>query len=168
MPRIIRSSLLALFALGLVAGCAKHPPVPPPPPPPPVQVEPPPPPPPPPAPAPAPEPVRKVDLTDAFFDYDSYALGEDAKAALSGNGRSLVGSPNVTVMIEGHCDERGTVDYNLALGDKRARAARDFLMTYGVAESRINTVTFGKNRPFDMGHDENAWAKNRRAHFVVQ
>jgi peptidoglycan-associated lipoprotein len=70
-------------------------------------------------------------------------------------------------MIEGHCDERGTVEYNLALGDKRARAVRDFLVSAGVPEGRLSAISLGKERPKDPGHDEAAWAQNRRAHFAV-
>ena len=69
--------------------------------------------------------------------------------------------------VEGHCDERGTVDYNLALGEQRARAARDYLVSLGVAAERVRVVSFGKERPLDAGHDEAAWAKNRRAHFAL-
>jgi peptidoglycan-associated lipoprotein len=73
----------------------------------------------------------------------------------------------VNITIEGHCDERGTKAYNLALGEKRANAAKEYLVALGVSGSRIATVSYGKERPFDPGHDEAAWAKNRRAHFVV-
>jgi peptidoglycan-associated lipoprotein len=76
-----------------------------------------------------------------------------------------VSAANIT--IEGHCDERGTKAYNLALGEKRANAAKDFLVALGVSASRISTVSYGKERPFDPGHDESAWAKNRRAHFAT-
>ena len=71
-------------------------------------------------------------------------------------------------IYEGHCDERGTKSYNLALGEKRANAARDYLVSLGVASSRITVVSYGKERPFDSGHDDRAWAKNRRAHFVIK
>ena len=73
----------------------------------------------------------------------------------------------MTITLEGHCDERGTGSYNLALGEKRANAAKDFLVSLGVPASQITTVSYGKDRPFDAGHTEAAWAKNRRAHFVV-
>ena len=169
MRRIMRSSLTALLALGLLAGCGKKtmkeqaPPTPQP-----ARTEPPPPPPPPPAPPPpVPEPSTKVDLGDAFFDYDSNALRDDARSALTGDGRQLVSAPRVTITVEGHCDERGTNDYNLALGQKRAEAAKDFLVSYGVGADRISTISYGETRPFDLGHDETAWAKNRRAHLVA-
>ena len=74
---------------------------------------------------------------------------------------------NLTVIVEGHCDERGTAEYNLALGERRAVAARAYLVSLGIAAERLRTVSYGKEFPFDPGHDEAAWAKNRRAHFVV-
>lgn len=164
MRRILSSGLVALFAAGLVvAGCGKKtmeaPPVTPPPPP---KVETPPPPPPPPPPAPAP-----LNLGDVFFDYDKSDLRSDATATLTENGKMLMQNAAAQITIEGHCDERGTVDYNLALGERRANAARDFLVSYGVGGDRITTISYGENRPFAMGHDESAWAQNRRAHFVV-
>ncbi len=131
------------------------------------------------APAPIEEPVEKpvvkepvkdtspVALSDAFFAFDSYALSSEAKGTLEANARELKRVTGASVTIEGHCDERGTKAYNLALGEKRANAAKDYLVAMGVNASRISTVSFGKERPFDPGHDEKAWAKNRRAHFVV-
>jgi peptidoglycan-associated lipoprotein len=124
-------------------------------------------PPPPPPPAPPPTPAR-VELGDVFFDYDKSELRSDARATLTENGKQMVAQSGATVTIEGHCDERGTVDYNLALGERRARAAKDFLVSYGVDGSRIETISYGENRPFAMGHDESAWSQNRRAHFVVE
>jgi peptidoglycan-associated lipoprotein len=110
--------------------------------------------------------MSPVSLSDVFFDFDQYNLSSEAKSTLEANARELkrVGDSGVT--IEGHCDERGTKAYNLALGEKRANAAKDYLVTLGVTASRINTISYGKERPFDSGHDESAWAKNRRAHFV--
>jgi peptidoglycan-associated lipoprotein len=112
------------------------------------------------------EEVSPISLSDAFFDFDSYALTSEAKGTLEQNAKELkrVSAGNVT--IEGHCDERGTKAYNLALGEKRANAAKDYLVALGVNASRLNTVSYGKERPFADGHDESAWAKNRRAHFV--
>jgi peptidoglycan-associated lipoprotein len=118
-------------------------------------------------PAPAPEPTR-VELGDVYFDYDKSDLRSDARATLTENGKQLVASSAVSLTIEGHCDERGTVDYNLALGERRAEAAKQFLVSYGVDGGRIRTVSYGENRPFAMGHDESAWSQNRRAHFVVE
>ncbi len=105
-------------------------------------------------------------LSDVQFDYDSSDLGSDAKATLSANGSYLLKHTDVSISIEGHCDERGTVQYNLALGERRATTAKDFLISYGVDAGRISTISYGKERPIDPGHDEYAWAKNRRAHFV--
>ncbi len=106
-------------------------------------------------------------LDDIYFEFDQYALGDEAKATLSKHAAWLASRPTVKVMVEGHCDERGTVEYNLALGDKRARAARDYLASLGVPEGRLSAISLGKERPRDSGHDEAAWPKNRRAHFAV-
>jgi peptidoglycan-associated lipoprotein len=105
-------------------------------------------------------------LQDAFFDYDESAIRADARAALEANGRYLERNASMNVIIEGHCDERGSVEYNLALGERRARAAKDFLVSYGIAPTRMTTISYGKERPFAQGHNEEAWAQNRRAHFV--
>jgi peptidoglycan-associated lipoprotein len=106
-------------------------------------------------------------LADIHFDYDTAALTDQARATLEKHALWLQGRRDVKVTIEGHCDERGTVDYNLALGEQRARAARDYLATLGVAADRLRVVSFGKERPLDTGHDEAAWARNRRDHFAV-
>jgi peptidoglycan-associated lipoprotein len=106
-------------------------------------------------------------LQDVFFDYDKSAIRPDGRDALMGNARWLLSNPDVGVTIEGHADERGTSEYNLALGERRARAARDVLVAAGVAPERIATISYGKERPFVIGHDESAWRWNRRAHFVA-
>jgi peptidoglycan-associated lipoprotein len=111
--------------------------------------------------------VEPMSLMDAYFDFDSYSLSSEAKSTLEANARELKRVTAGNVTIEGHCDERGTKAYNLALGEKRANAAKEFLVALGVSAGRINTVSYGKERPFDDGHDESAWAKNRRAHFVA-
>lgn len=111
--------------------------------------------------------VQPVSLMDAYFDFDSYSLSSEAKGTLEANARELKRVTTGNITIEGHCDERGTKAYNLALGEKRANAAKDFLVALGVSASRITTVSYGKERPFDDGHDDSAWAKNRRAHFVA-
>jgi peptidoglycan-associated lipoprotein len=105
-------------------------------------------------------------LEDAFFDFDDFSLRQDAKTALETDAKFLEKNGGTKVVIEGHCDERGSVEYNLALGEKRARAARDYLVSYGIQSGRLTTISYGKERPFDQGHDEDAWAKNRRAHVV--
>jgi len=112
------------------------------------------------------EEVSPVSLSDVYFDFDSYNLTSEAKGTLEGNAREMKRVTAGNVTIEGHCDERGTRAYNLALGEKRANAAKDYLVALGVSASRINTVSYGKERPFDDGHNESAWAKNRRGHFV--
>lgn len=122
----------------------------------------------PPSPPPAPPAEKKLALEDAFFDFDDFSLRPDAKSALTNDGKYLEMDSDVKVVIEGHCDERGSVEYNLALGEKRARAAREFLLSYGTSANRITTISYGKERPFDTGHEETAWAKNRRAHFVTK
>jgi peptidoglycan-associated lipoprotein len=107
-------------------------------------------------------------LKPVFFDFDRAVIRSDARAALDDNARWLKANPTATVVIEGHCDERGTREYNLGLGDRRAKAARDYLVTAGIEPNRIKTISYGKERPFVLGHDESAWKWNRRAHFVLQ
>jgi peptidoglycan-associated lipoprotein len=106
-------------------------------------------------------------LADVLFSYDSAALSGEATAQLEAHAAWLGRNPSATVTIEGHCDERGTVEYNLALGEERARAVKDYLVSRGVVEQRLTTVSYGKERPLDPGSGEAAWSRNRRAHFVV-
>jgi peptidoglycan-associated lipoprotein len=106
-------------------------------------------------------------LTDVLFDYDQARLSDEARGILEKHALWLQNHRSAKVSIEGHCDERGTVDYNLALGEQRARAARDYLVNLGVAGERLTTVSYGKERPLDPASNESAWRKNRRAHFVV-
>lgn len=114
------------------------------------------------------EEVFSTQIGDVFFDFDKYDLTPEAQTALSNNARVLSEKiPGASILIEGHCDERGTEEYNLALGDKRANAARDFLIARGISASRIRTISYGEERPLDPGHDEDAWSRNRRAHFVL-
>ncbi len=135
-----------------------------------------------PTPAPTPRPTPRSDEDDiskksldavssylkpVFFDYDKADLRGDARDVLTANANWLRKHPSVMFTIEGHCDERGTAQYNLALGDRRANAAKEYLVSLGIEASRIKTVSYGKERPFATTHDEDAWAKNRRAHFVV-
>ena len=108
-------------------------------------------------------------IRDAFFNYDESTLDDAAQAALSASATWLK-SPQGSaykLLVEGHCDERGTEQYNLALGDRRANIARDYLVTLGVDANRIRTVSYGEERPFEEGHDDSAWAQNRRAHLVL-
>jgi peptidoglycan-associated lipoprotein len=108
-------------------------------------------------------------IRDAFFTYDESTLDADAQAALSASANWLKSAQgaNYRLLIQGHCDERGTEQYNLALGDRRANVAKDYLATLGVDASRVQTVSYGEERPFEEGHDESAWSQNRRAHLVL-
>ena len=106
-------------------------------------------------------------LTDIHFAFNESTLNEEARATLEKHALWLQNNREAKITIEGHCDERGTVEYNLALGDKRARAARDYLLNLGVADGRLTAVSLGKERPLDPASNEEAWAKNRRAHFVL-
>ena len=110
---------------------------------------------------------RSSPLKPAFFDYDSSELTPAGRAALDENATTLKRNASWAITIEGHCDERGTAEYNLALGERRAVAARTYLVSLGVPADRLRTVSYGKEFPFDPGHDENAFTKNRRAHFVI-
>jgi peptidoglycan-associated lipoprotein len=110
---------------------------------------------------------RNSPLKPVFFTLDSDELTADNQKTLEEDASILKKYSTWTVTIEGHCDERGTAEYNLALGERRAVAARAYLVSLGIAAERLRTVSYGKEFPFDPGHDENAWAKNRRAHFVV-
>jgi peptidoglycan-associated lipoprotein len=121
-----------------------------------------------PAPAPAPAPPAPAPLKDVFFDYDKANIRDDQKAALNDNVGWLKGNTGAKLLVEGHCDERGTAEYNLALGERRAKAVKDYLIAAGVAADRVSTISYGKERPFVLGHDESAWKWNRRAHFVLQ
>lgn len=105
---------------------------------------------------------------DIRFDFDKSAIREDAKPILAAVGDYLKKNRGAKLLIEGHCDERGTSEYNMALGDRRAESARAYLASLGVPASGLSTVSFGKEKPLDSGHDEAAWAKNRRAHFVLK
>ena len=111
--------------------------------------------------------VLSGNLKPAFFDYDKADIRGDSRDVLATNAAWLKKYPSVQFTIEGHTDDRGTAQYNLALGDRRANAAKDYLASLGVDASRIKTVSYGKERPFATGHDEGSWQKNRRAHFVV-
>lgn len=111
--------------------------------------------------------LKEEQLQTVYFDFDKYNLRPDAKASLDANAQLLLKYTTVVIKIEGHCDERGTVEYNLSLGEKRANAVMDYLTGLGVAASRVSIISYGKERPVDAGHDESAWSKNRRAEFRV-
>lgn len=104
---------------------------------------------------------------DIYFDYDSFDLSAQAKKVLAEKAAFLKVRPGIKVRIEGHCDERGTAEYNLALGERRAKAAQEYLVFLGVNAQRLTTVSYGEEKPVDPRSTEEAWAKNRRAHFVI-
>jgi len=164
-----------LFVSGLIAllifayGCGKKPPppveqpapvdttTPPPPPPPPVQ----------PPPQPQIKEIKDADFSVIYFDFDKYNIRADQRAGLDIDARLLKENPGLIIKIEGNCDERGTVEYNLGLGDRRAMSVKNYLIDLGISADRIETISYGKERPTDPGHNEDAWAKNRRADFRV-
>jgi peptidoglycan-associated lipoprotein len=113
-------------------------------------------------------PSLRSALRDINFEFDRYNLTDEAKATLDQLARALKANPQFVVTIEGHADERGTVEYNLALGEQRAQAAKAYLVALGIDASRLDTISYGEQRPVDAGHDELAWAINRRAHFLVR
>ncbi len=109
----------------------------------------------------------QMNLQPIYFDYDGYTLSPESQAALQHNSEILKRAPNVAVVAEGHCDERGTAEYNLALGDRRARSAVEFLATAGIVPNRLSTVSYGSELPVDPAHNEDAWSKNRRVYLRV-
>jgi peptidoglycan-associated lipoprotein len=190
MKRRIHLIVLMAVVLSVVAGaCAKKPPTvarPMPPPPDNTNAIPPTPPAPPrpvdePIPVPPePEAIRSGDLKDdldtlnrsgvlkpVFFELDSSDVSGDGQKVLQENAEVMRKNSQWQVTIEGHCDERGTAEYNLALGERRAIAARTYLVSLGIPAERVRVVSYGKEFPFEQGHDESAWSKNRRAHFVI-
>lgn len=110
---------------------------------------------------------KQPPLKDIFFDFDKAEIRPDAKGLLAEDIAWLKAHPKAGITIEGHCDERGTSEYNLGLGERRAKATKDYLVASGIDGKRIATVSYGKERPFVLGHDESAWKWNRKAHFVV-
>ena len=106
-------------------------------------------------------------INDIYFDFDRYLIRDDARKTLDDNAGILKGKPLRKVVIEGHCDERGTTDYNIALGERRAEAAKRYLTTLGIDSSKISIISFGKEKPFCKEHNEACWQNNRRGHFAV-
>jgi peptidoglycan-associated lipoprotein len=104
---------------------------------------------------------------DVLFAYDSFTLSSEAKATLEKKAAWLAENPEVKAQIEGHCDERGTTAYNLALGERRAHATKEYLTALGINTSRMSTISYGEEAPIDPGHSEDAWRRNRRAHFMI-
>ncbi len=105
-------------------------------------------------------------LSRIHFDYDKYDVRPEDAKILEKNVEVLKVYPDARVIIEGHCDERGTNEYNLALGEKRANSAKDYLIMLGISKDRMSTISYGEEKPFDLGHNEIAWSKNRRTEFV--
>lgn len=191
MTRTLWKPLVVLLLLTVtLAACAKKVPTverPAPPPAAPATTTAPAPPPPPPRPVdepmpvpPEPEAIKASDLPDdldslnrsgvlkpVFFDLDSSEVNAASQQVLQENADVMRRNARWQITIEGHCDERGTAEYNLALGERRALAARTYLLSLGIPAERVRTVSYGKEFPFDQGHDESAWSKNRRAHFVI-
>ena len=187
LRRSVRLITVALLIVIGIASCSRKtpPPAPPPPAPPPPAAAPapPPPPPPPPAPAPAPPPRpltedelfaqktlaqlnAEAPLADALFDYDQSTIRDDARAVLQKNAEYLKRWPSTRVSIEGHADSRGTNEYNLGLGDRRAAAVRDYLVSLGITADRMLTVSRGEETPVCSEENEACWQRNRRGHFV--
>ena len=104
---------------------------------------------------------------DIYFEFDKSRLLPEAKEILSRKAKWLRANPDFSVVVEGHCDERGTNEYNMALGDRRAQSAKTFLVDMGIASGRLTTISYGEEKPVCPRHDEEAWAKNRRTHFVI-
>jgi peptidoglycan-associated lipoprotein len=113
------------------------------------------------------ESANLTSFQKVYFDFDKYNLREDALVALHANLELMIQNPSLRVRIEGHCDERGTNEYNQALGNRRALACKNFLVQKGVESSRIEVISYGEERPIDPGHNEAAWALNRRGEFIV-
>ena len=111
--------------------------------------------------------TEKSPLDDIHFAFDKYNIDALAQGILKKNAEWLKANPNAKTQVEGHCDERGTAEYNMALGQRRAKATFDYLKTLGIDPSRMSTVSYGKELPLDPAHNEAAWAKNRRDHFNV-
>lgn len=111
------------------------------------------------------EPVRELTFRKIYFDFDKSDLREDMRDILAEHARNLKENPQIKLRIEGHCDERGTIEYNLALGERRVNNVKMYLVNYGITPERLETISYGKERPVDTGHNEAAWAKNRRAEF---
>jgi peptidoglycan-associated lipoprotein len=106
-------------------------------------------------------------LKDVNFDFDKYEIRLEDTEILKENAVWLRKYPNMKIQIEGHCDERGTVEYNLALGERRANSTRNYLVSLGISPERISTISYGEEKPLVLSHDEEAWAKNRRAHCII-
>ena len=133
----------------------------------PVDTTPPPPPPPPPQ-EPATPKIMESDFMIVYFDYDKSNIRTDQRLALDKNAEIMKGNPDINIEVEGHCDERGTVEYNIALGDRRAQSVKKYLIDLGISADRIKTISYGKERPAVPGTGDEVWSKNRRAAFRIR
>ena len=113
------------------------------------------------------EELPQIDLQRILFDTDKWSIREDAREILKQNARAFQEHPDLILTIEGHCDERNTVEYNLALGERRSASTRDYLIKLGVDASRIKTISYGEEQPMTTGHDESSWWQNRRSEFKI-
>lgn len=109
---------------------------------------------------------RIAGLNTVFFGYDRASLDEQSRSVIANNAEWMKANPNVRVQIEGHCDSRGTIEYNVALGERRANAVKAYLVSLGISADRVSVISYGKEKPLEMGDSEAAWARNRRANFV--
>ena len=114
------------------------------------------------------EEIANFQERNIYFDFDKFSLTPDARKTLAEKASFLNAHPEIKIKIEGHCDERGTREYNLALGERRAKSAQDYLVFLGINPARVSTISYGEEMPVDPGHNEEAWTKNRRAQFVVE
>ena len=111
---------------------------------------------------------KPIVLEDIFFDFDKFNIRDEYKGKLASNADVLLAHPEIEFLVEGHCDERGTNEYNLALGEKRAKSVLDYYIAYGVDAKRLSMISYGEERHFDRSNNEEAWAKNRRAHMIIK
>jgi peptidoglycan-associated lipoprotein len=112
--------------------------------------------------------LTDLNIQNIYFDYDKSSIRPDAREILKANTELFTKNSAATIVVQGHCDERGTAEYNMALGERRAQAAKQYLVNLGLKASRIETISYGEERPLDPGHDEKAWAQNRRAQFLLK
>ncbi len=113
------------------------------------------------------EPAIPLQFQTVYFEFDKYAIPADQRSNLAKNAEVLKAHPDAKILIEGHCDERGTIEYNLSLGEKRANTIKQYLVNYGISPSRLSTISYGEEKPADPDHNEKAWARNRRAEFTI-
>jgi len=112
--------------------------------------------------------LADLNIQNIYFDYDKSNIRTDAREILKTDADIFLKNANAKIVVEGHCDERGTAEYNMALGERRAQETKKYLVNLGVDAARMETISYGKERPADPGHDEKAWAQNRRAQFVLK